>query len=496
MHKHTAHSIRKLLQQWKYSLHTGLQGQLHGSWIHRRCFEGMSHFTATSSTSAQTAADECEQGATGGGIGIGGFIKGIMNGISGRPVPGTVKAVKTTSATGAESSAANGLLGVGMPPLKMTDKLPSTPASSSSATSASSSIDRQLSAAKYANELVKQPQSPDIRTSFERVQQPYRIQQFDKLLQADNIDLNALRILSWSGIPTGFRTMVWQLLVGYMPTNKARREQAIFKKRKEYFDSIPQHFDVPDEDKGTNEQQIKHQITVDLPRTSPSIPFFQQTPIQKALERILYIWSIRHPASGYVQGMNDLLTPMLCVCMSPFIDGDVLRSDVTTVDTQTLMNVEADAYWMFSKLLDNIQDHYTSSQPGLQRMVLRLEDLVHRIDNELHEHFETEGLQYIQFGFRWMNCLLLREIPLRAIIRIWDTYLSEDRGGFENFHVYVCAVLLKTYKLKLLEMSFQDLIMFLQDMPTMDWSEEDVEPILSQAFILSTLFEDSPSHLG
>ena len=159
------------------------------------------------------------------------------------------------------------------------------------------------------------------------------------------------------------------------------------------------------------------------------------------------------------------------------------------------MNVEADAYWLFSKLLDNIQDHYTSSQPGLQRMVLRLEDLVHRIDSELHEHFENEGLQYIQFGFRWMNCLLLREIPLRAIIRIWDTYLSEERGGFENFHVYVCAVLLKTYKLKLLEMSFQDLIMFLQDMPTMDWSEEDVEPILSQAFILSTLFEDSPSHL-
>ena len=38
-------------------------------------------------------------------------------------------------------------------------------------------------------------------------------------------------------------------------------------------------------------------------------------------------------------------------------------------------------------------------------MVLRLEDLVHRIDNELHEHFENEGLQYIQFGFRWMNQL-------------------------------------------------------------------------------------------
>ena len=45
-------------------------------------------------------------------------------------------------------------------------------------------------------------------------------------------------------------------------------------------------------------------------------------------------------------------------------------------------------------------------------------------------------------------------------------------------------------------MNFQDLIMFLQEMPTNEWVEEEVEPILSQAFILSTLFEDSPSHLG
>ena len=127
-----------------------------------------------------------------------------------------------------------------------------------------------------------------------------------------------------------------------------------------------------------------------------------------------------------------------------------------------MLNVEADAYWCLTKLLDGIQDHYTSSQPGLQRMVLRLEDLINRIDKELYEHFETEGLQFIQFGFRWMNCLLLRELPLRGILRLWDTYLSEEQGGFENFHVYVCAVMLKTFKEKLLGMAFQELILFLQ----------------------------------
>ena len=149
-----------------------------------------------------------------------------------------------------------------------------------------------------------------------------------------------------------------------------------------------------------------------------------------------------------------------------------------------------------TKLLDNIQDHYTFSQPGLQRMVLRLEDLTHRLDSELVAHFENEGLQFIQFSFRWMNCLLLRELPLRAIMRLWDTYFDEEIGGFENFHVYVCAVFLKTYKDRLMTMQFQEMLMFLQEMPTSEWNEEEVEPILSQGFILSTLFENSPSHLN
>lgn len=160
------------------------------------------------------------------------------------------------------------------------------------------------------------------------------------------------------------------------------------------------------------------------------------------------------------------------------------------------MNVEADSYWCFTKLLDNIQDHYTFSQPGLQRMVHRLEDLIHRIDNELYLHFQNEGVMYVQFSFRWMNCALLRELPLRAIMRLWDTYFAEEKSGFENFHVYVCAVLLKTFRDKLLTMQFQDILMFLQDLPTTEWDEVDIEPILSQAYILSTLFDNSPNHLN
>ena len=41
-------------------------------------------------------------------------------------------------------------------------------------------------------------------------------------------------------------------------------------------------------------------------------------------ERILYIWAIRRPASGYVQGINDLVTPFFVVFLSEFIDAGEL----------------------------------------------------------------------------------------------------------------------------------------------------------------------------
>jgi hypothetical protein len=36
----------------------------------------------------------------------------------------------------------------------------------------------------------------------------------------------------------------------------------------------------------------------------------------------------------------------------------------------------------------------------------------------------------------------------------------------------------------------------LQSLSIVEWDEEEVEPILSQAFILSTLFDNSPNHLS
>jgi len=85
--------------------------------------------------------------------------------------------------------------------------------------------------------------------------------------------------------------------------------------------------------------------------------------------------------------------------------------------------VEADSFWCLTKLLDGIQDNYIFAQPGIQRQVAALHDLTARIDAPLAKHLEQESVEFIQFSFRWMNCLLMREISVKNTIRMWDTYM-------------------------------------------------------------------------
>jgi len=44
-------------------------------------------------------------------------------------------------------------------------------------------------------------------------------------------------------------------------------------------------------------------------------------------------------------------------------------------------------------------------------------------------------------------------------------------------------------------MDFQEIMMFLQSLPTRDWTEKDVELLLSEAFIWQSLFKGSQAHV-
>lgn len=81
-----------------------------------------------------------------------------------------------------------------------------------------------------------------------------------------------------------------------------------------------------------------------------------------------------------MQGINDLATPFLVVFLSEFLEGSIENWSIADLSPEKLSNVEADSYWCLSKLLDGMQDHYTFAQPGIQRLVFKLKELVRRID--------------------------------------------------------------------------------------------------------------------
>lgn len=248
---------------------------------------------------------------------------------------------------------------------------------------------------------------------------------FQKLLYEDEmIDLNQLKMIAWGGIPYRFRPLSWKLLLGYLPVAKSKRESQLIRKREEYERLIEQYYNDRSLDDG-----MWRQIHIDIPRMQPLIPIFQQPRVQVSFERILYIWSIRHPASGYVQGMNDLVTPFFLTYLSEYCKSsqlqDVEKFDISLLDDEKLRGIEADTYWSFGKLLDSIQNNYTHAQPGIQRLVKMLATVVSRVDADLHNHLKNHGVDYLQFAFRWMNNLLIRELPLRLVVRLWDSYLAE-----------------------------------------------------------------------
>ena len=144
-----------------------------------------------------------------------------------------------------------------------------------------------------------------------------------------------------------------------------------------------------------------------------------------------------------------------------------------------------------TKLLDRIQTNYTINQPGITKMIKKMELIVEKVDPKLYEYLKKFEIDYVQFCFRWMNCFLIREFPVKLILRLWDAYFSEEKG-FSEFHLYVCACLLLTFSEKLKAMTeFQELIVFLQNLPTANWTVEDMDMLLAKSYSIKVLYSNS-----
>jgi len=87
-----------------------------------------------------------------------------------------------------------------------------------------------------------------------------------------------------------------------------------------------------------------------------------------------------------------------------------------------------------------------------------------------------------------------KPLSFEAILYTLTLWQAEE-NGFSQFHLYVCAAFLVKWSDQLLKMNFQEILMFLQALPTKGWTEKDIELLLSEAFIWQSLFRGSRAHL-
>ena len=324
---------------------------------------------------------------------------------------------------------------------------------------------------------------------------PQKRDKFQEILSVPVVDLEKIRSISWAGIPDQHRATVWRLFLDYEPVNSAIRQATLEHKRSDYFDCVERVFSEGQRHLWTTAQkQTEAQISIDLPRTH--ITLLRNERVTLLFERVLFVWSVRHPASGYVQGMNDLLQPFFFAFLAPHIPDKTVSEiqkmhDLEGIPEEKIREVEADCFWCFSKLLDGLQDLYTKDQPGLYKMLENLEKVIDQVDPALSKKIKDEEIQYQEFAFRWMNCLLVREFSMSILFRLWDLYLS-NHSKIATTHVYICAAMLETFSQKVMGLSHADFVVELQSVDPDSWTPEDISMIIAQAYVYEQTCQTAP----
>ncbi|XVF21549.1 hypothetical protein REPUB_Repub12eG0099400 [Reevesia pubescens] len=142
-----------------------------------------------------------------------------------------------------------------------------------------------------------------------------------------------------------------------------------------------------------------HQIGLDVVRTDRALTFYENETNQAKLWDILAIYSWVDDDIGYVQGMNDICSPMVI-----------------------LLENEADAFWCFERAMRRLRENFRCSATsiGVQSQLGTLSQVIKTVDPKLHQHLENlDGGEYL-FAFRMLMVLFRREFSFVDALYLWE----------------------------------------------------------------------------
>lgn len=328
---------------------------------------------------------------------------------------------------------------------------------------------------------------------------PSQVSKRDQLFELINNGTKKEEIIQFVkafGVAKEHRAFIWQLLSNCISNDPNYRKDELEKKRKEYYSLIDKLLDLTKmSDNSIADFNI---ILLDTPRTSPSgfENIFRLPCVRQSLERVLLLWSLVNP-SGYFQGLNDIAATIYTVfldsCLGHFGDIDEVFKDpdneIIKYMEDALLCCESDVYYCLTFITNSIEKIHPFKRGGLyvESMVEMIEVLIQKHDYRLWSSITNANIPFIQFLFRWLLCLFIREMSLQSVVCLWDSYFIED-NGFSIFHMYVTAAFLFHFSQDLVNKDYEEMILFLFRMPTGYYTKHDVHNIVQSAYELQLIY--------
>ncbi|XP_055774928.1 small G protein signaling modulator 1-like isoform X1 [Salvelinus fontinalis] len=185
-----------------------------------------------------------------------------------------------------------------------------------------------------------------------------------------------------------------------------------------------------------------HRIEKDVQRCDRNYWYFTPANLEK-LRNIMcsYIW--QHLEIGYVQGMCDLLAPLLVI-----------------------MDDEAMAFSCFTELMKRMNQNFPHGG-AMDTHFANMRSLIQILDSEIFELMHQNGdYTHFYFCYRWFLLDLKRELVYDDVFAVWETIWAAKDTSSGHFVLFIALALVEVYRDIILEnnMDFTDIIKFFNEM--------------------------------
>ncbi|XP_026225792.1 small G protein signaling modulator 2 isoform X3 [Anabas testudineus] len=198
-----------------------------------------------------------------------------------------------------------------------------------------------------------------------------------------------------------------------------------------------------------------HRIDKDVQRCDRNYYYFTTANLEK-LRNIMcsYVWE--HLEMGYVQGMCDLLAPLMVI-----------------LDDESL------AYSCFTQLMKRMSQNFPNGG-AMDTHFANMRSLIQILDSELFELMQQNGdYTHFYFCYRWFLLDFKRELLYEDVFAVWEVIWVAPRISSQHFVLFLALALVTVYREIIMDnnMDFTDIIKFFNEMA----ERHDVQHILKIA---------------